>query len=338
MIKHTLKNIKEYVKQEWKFLIVLLVTFIICTYPVDYYIITGGGTILAKDRVEVKGAKKSEGTISLTYVKELKGTIATYLLSYIVPSYEREKVEEYTYNENETIEDIDFRNIIQLRTANNSAIKVAYENAGKTLKEKNKGIYVYYIDKKADTNLKIGDKIVEINGKKIESFKELRNYINKLDNNSEISILIENNNKKETKTAKIYEEKGNKYIGVSLIEDITYKTKPKINIKYKKSEGGPSGGFMMSLEIYNQLTKKDITKGRKIAGTGTIDYEGNIGEIDGIKYKLKGAVKKKSSIFIAPTGRNYKEALKEKKKHGYKIKIIEGKTFKQVLKELDKIK
>jgi len=338
MIKYILNKIKEYLKSEWKFLMVLLTTFILCTYPVDYYIITGGGTILAKDRVEVEGAKKSKGTISLTYVKELKGTIATYLLSYIVPSYEREKVEEYTYNENETIKDVEFRSNIQLKTANNSAIKVAYEQAGKKIKENSKGIYVYYIDKKADTNLKIGDKIIEINGKKVGSFKELRKYINTLENNSEISILVENNNKKETKTAKLFEEENNKYIGVSLIEDVSYQTNPKLNIKFKKSEGGPSGGFMMTLEIYNQLTKKDITKGKKIAGTGTIDEDGNIGEIDGIKYKLKGAVKKKSDIFIAPTGKNYNEAVKEKEKHGYKIRIIEGKTFNQVVEELDKIK
>ena len=338
MIKDILNKIKEYLKNEWKFLIVLLITFILCTYPMDYYIITGGGTIPAESRVEVENAKKSKGSISLTYVKELKGTIATFLLSYVVPSYEREKVEDYTYNDNETIEDIEFRSNIQLRTANNSAIKVAYEKAKKDIKENSKGIYVYYIDKKADTNIKIGDKIVEINGKKINSFKELRKYINTLENNSEISIMVENKGKKETKTAKIFENENKKYIGVSLIEDVSYETKPKINIKFKKSEGGPSGGFMLTLEIYNQLTKKDITKGKKIAGTGTIDDEGNIGEIDGIKYKLKGAVKKKSDIFIAPTGKNYKQAVKEKEKHNYKIKIIEGKTFDQVLKELEKIK
>ena len=92
----------------------------------------------------------------------------------------------------------------------------------------------------------------------------------------------------------------------------------------------------MSLEIYSQLINKDITRGRKIVGTGTISEDGEVGEIDGVKYKLRGAVKNKAQIFIAPSGNNYKEAVKEKKKNNYKIKIIEAKNFKQVLEELAK--
>ena len=337
MIDNILDKLKNFFKDEWKFLIVLLITFILCTYPVDYYIITGGGVISATDRVKVEGAKKKKGSFSLTYVSELKGTLSTYLLSYIIPSYERESISEYTYNDNESTEDIDFRNELMLNNANNNAILVAYTEAGKKIKEINNGLYVYYIDEKADTNLKIGDKILEIDGNKINKFEELKEYVNKLDNNSEISILVERKNKEYTKTAKIFEEKEEKYIGISLINDISYEVSPKVDIKFKKSEGGPSGGFMMALEIYSQLINKDITKGKKIAGTGTIDEKGKIGEIDGIKYKLKGAVKNKCTIFIAPTGDNYKEAVKEKEKHGYKIKIIEAKNFKQVIKELKKI-
>ena len=51
---------------------------------------------------------------------------------------------------------------------------------------------------------------------------------------------------------------------------------------------------MMSLAIYNALTNNDLTKGRLIVGTGTIDENGKVGEIDGVKYKLKSAVNKKA--------------------------------------------
>lgn len=328
---------KNFIHEEWKFLLVLVLIFIFCTYPVNCYIITGGGTISATDRVEIKGATKKKGSFSLTYVSELRGTVATYLLSYIVPSYDREDISEYTYNDNEDVSDINFRNDILLKNANNNAIFVAYTKAGKNIKEVNNGLYVYYIDEKAETDLKIGDKILEVNGEKIEDFNELKKFISKFENNDVLSITVDANGKKKTKTAKIYEENEKKYMGVSIISDITYEVSPKVNIKFKKSEGGPSGGLMMTLEIYSQLINKDITKGKKIAGTGTIDIDGTVGEIDGIKYKLKGAVKNKSDVFIAPTGDNYKEAIKEKEKHGYKIKIIEAKTFEQVLKELEKI-
>ena len=337
MVNKIFSKLKEFFIEEWKFLIILFITFIICTYPVDYYIITGGGIISATDRVEVVGAKKKKGSFSLTYVAELRGTIGTYLLSYIIPSFEKESIEEYTYNDKEDTNDIDYRNTLLLNNANNSAIYVAYTTAGKKIEEVNNGLYIYYIDKKAETDLKIGDKVLEIDGNKLETFDEVKEYISSCETGKKITITTSYKDKKKKRTAKVYEEEGKKYIGVAFISDISYKTTPKVKINFKDSEGGPSGGLMMTLEIYSQLVNKDITKGNKIAGTGTIDTDGNVGEIDGIKYKLRGAVKNKCTIFIAPTGRNYKEAVKEKEKHNYSIKIIEAKTFEQVLEELKKI-
>ena len=108
-------------------------------------------------------------------------------------------------------------------------------------------------------------------------------------------------------------------------------TSPKISLNYKERESGPSGGLMLALAIYNSLTKKDITKGRVIVGTGTIDEDGTVGSIGGVEYKLKGAVKSKASIFLVPNGENYKTAMKLKKKNNYKIKIKGVSTFEEAL-------
>ena len=89
----------------------------------------------------------------------------------------------------------------------------------------------------------------------------------------------------------------------------------------------------MSLSIYSAISGEDILKGRNIAGTGTIDIEGNVGEIGGIKYKVMGAVKNKMDIILVPSA-NYKEAMKVKKEKNYKIKIVEVKTFQDAIKYL----
>ena len=166
----------------------------------------------------------------------------------------------------------------------------------------------------------------------------MREYINTKSSGEVLSVKVEENGKKKTKSAKLYKDAKENviYMGVSIMLDKNYEVSPKVDIKFRNSEGGPSGGLMMSLEIYSQLINKDITRGRKIVGTGTISEDGEAGEIDGVKYKLRGAVKNKAQIFIAPSGNNYKEAVKEKKKNNYKIKIIEAKNFKQVLEELAK--
>jgi PDZ domain-containing protein len=64
--------------------------------------------------------------------------------------------------------------------------------------------------------------------------------------------------------------------------------------------GGPSAGLMWSLGLYDLLTPGDLTGGRTIAGTGTIDQEGNVGPIGGIADKVVAAERVGATIFLAP--------------------------------------
>ena len=92
---------------------------------------------------------------------------------------------------------------------------------------------------------------------------------------------------------------------------------------------------MLTLTLYSYLNNIDLTDGKKIVGTGTIDASGNVGEISGIKYKLIGAVKKGADVFIVPVGENYKEAKKVKEEKNYDIKLVPVKTFKEALAYLE---
>ena len=115
-----------------------------------------------------------------------------------------------------------------------------------------------------------------------------------------------------------------------------YEVDPEVNITSKASEAGSSGGLMMSLTIYNQLVEEDITKGKKIVGTGTIDIDGNVGEIGGVKYKLIGAVKNDADIFMCPI-ENYEEAKKVAEEKDYDITIIAVHTFQEAIEKLEEL-
>ena len=91
---------------------------------------------------------------------------------------------------------------------------------------------------------------------------------------------------------------------------------------------------MLSLAIYNSLIDEDITKGKKVVGTGTIDINGNVGKIDGVKYKILGAVKNKANLFICPK-ENYDEVIRVKKNHNLDIKIISVETFDEAIEYLN---
>ena len=145
-------------------------------------------------------------------------------------------------------------------------------------------------------------------------------------------------NKEKIITSNVYEYKGIKLLGIGLQTVKEYKTTPKVDIKFNKSESGPSGGLITTLEIYNQLVKKDLTKGHTIAGTGTIEEDGTVGQIGGIEYKILGAEKGGADYFLVPAGQNYKDAKRYKEKNNLKIKLIKVKTIQDSIEKLEALK
>ncbi|TLQ43878.1 YlbL family protein [Streptomyces marianii] len=65
--------------------------------------------------------------------------------------------------------------------------------------------------------------------------------------------------------------------------------------------GGPSAGLMFALGIVDKLTPTDLTGGKFIAGTGTIDDRGVVGPIGGIEMKLVGARNAGAEYFLTPS-------------------------------------
>lgn len=338
MFTNFYEKIKQFIKENFKSIIFLIVLYALFMWPVNYYIITGGGIMPVGKRIQIKNQYNSKGSLNLAYVSEVKGTVATYILSYIIPDWERIKISSYTYDEEESIKDVDFRGEIDLLTANDNAIKNAYLKANKTYKVIETNLYVYYVDKDSDASLKVGDKILKVDGEKITDTESLRTIISKHNEGEKLDILIDRNSKKKTVAVDIYKKDNKKVIGIYAKEIHKYETVPKVNIKFKKSESGPSGGIIETLDIYNKITKKDITKGYKIAGTGEIDNDGKVSTIGGVKYKLLGAEKSGADIFIVPNGSNYKECKKLKKTRNLKIKIIGVSTFDETLEKLKNIK
>jgi PDZ domain-containing protein len=64
--------------------------------------------------------------------------------------------------------------------------------------------------------------------------------------------------------------------------------------------GGPSAGLVFSLGIVDKLTRDDLIDGRRIAGTGTMDFDGRVGAIGGIEQKLAAAKNAGATMFLAP--------------------------------------
>lgn len=339
MLKKIYRYIKEFIREEYKFIIFVVSIFIILNIPLNYYIIVGGGISDASTRVDVSKKNNSKGSFNISYVTQLNGNILTYGLSYLIPTWEREDANNYKYDEKEDIKDIQFRSDLDLKTANGNATYWAYTLANKKIEETERHLYIIatYQDK-YKTPFKVQDEIISMDNKKYDSVEEYSKYIQTKNVGDKIEVKIIRNKKEKTIYPQVYKKDEFKLLGVTLQYVKEYKTDPTVKIKFKNSESGPSGGLITTLEIYNQLTKKDLTKGKTIAGTGTIESDGRIGEIGGIEHKILGASQAKADIFICPSGNNYKDAEKYIKEKKIKIKLIKVNNIKDAINKLNKIK
>lgn len=86
-------------------------------------------------------------------------------------------------------------------------------------------------------------------------------------------------------------------LGIGLQESFDLPVDVKIQLN---DVGGPSAGMMFALGIIDKMSDGDLTGGQHIAGTGTIDADGNVGPIGGIRQKLYGARDAGATVFLAP--------------------------------------
>lgn len=336
MIKKFFNDIVEFIKEEYKFIIFLLLSVILFLFPVNYYIIVGGDISNIDDRVIISDSYNSKGSFNISYVSELKGRLGPYLLSYIIPGWESESANDYKYVDEETIQDIEFRNRLDLVSTNGNAIKWAYKLANKEYRVIDTKVYVISVSDEYESNLKIGDRIVKFDDNEMKDVDSARKYLGEI-SKDKIKVTVIRKNKEIDIDTNVYTKDGKKIIGVYLQEVSEYETDPKVEVKFKSKESGPSAGLITTLSIYDKLTKGDLTKGLKIAGTGTIEVDGAIGEIGGVKYKLAGAVKNKADVFLVPNGDNYEECVKLKKNNKYKIKIIGVSTIEEAIEKLNNL-
>jgi Lon-like protease len=98
-------------------------------------------------------------------------------------------------------------------------------------------------------------------------------------------------------TTKAAEDREGSILGVSVLEQPSAPFDVKIDVK---DVGGPSAGLMLSLGILDLVGDDDLTDGAVIAGTGTIDAQGNVGPIGGITLKMVTAQDIGADLFLVP--------------------------------------
>ncbi|USK30459.1 PDZ domain-containing protein [Bacillus sp. CMF21] len=327
-------------------LIGVIIAAVLNFIKLPYYVTKPGMATELEPIIEVDGGYEEEGSFSLTTVGFGRANIFSYTLANILPYHELLPLEDVV-QEGESDDDYLNRQMHMMESSQESAVSLAYEKAGKKVDYKFHGIYVMQVVEgmPSEGKLKAGDRIFKVDGKEFKTAEEFIAYVGQKKKGDKINVTYDRNGKEgktEITAAEFPDNKKKVGIGISLVTDRELITDPEISLD-TNNIGGPSAGLMMTLEIYNQLTKEDYTKGYNIAGTGTIDENGTVGPIGGISQKIVAADKSGAEIFFAPNqngiaASNYKEAAATAKDIETDMKIVPIDTFDDAVDYLKTLK
>ncbi len=94
--------------------------------------------------------------------------------------------------------------------------------------------------------------------------------------------------------------------------------------------GGPSAGLAMTLGVIDTLSGGQLTGGKKVAATGTMDASGDVGDVGGVAQKTVAVENAGATIFLVPP-QEY-AAAKSKDRPGLKVFAVS--TLDQALRVL----
>ena len=329
----------SYIKKYF-LIIIIIILILVNLITTPYYLVVPGQCVnLSQNIIVENGGKDAKGKFLLTSTTIIKANLLLYLYNFFdtnvdLKNYNKENL--VNLNQKEYIDVMD-----KLMQESQMIAKiVALKKVGYLPEISGQGILVNKIldHSSAKDKLLPGDVIVKVNDQPINTREEFSKIVQSYISTQVIKITFLRNNHTYSALIPIIElpNTDNKIerLGIGIYatnKDIKCKFPLKIEIFLDKIKG-PSAGLMIALEILNQLTENDLSNGLIIAGTGNLEIDGKIYEVDDIKQKIISAKKQKADIFLVPQN-NYQEALK----FNQDIKIIPVIDFDDAIMKLIKL-
>ncbi|MFT4044521.1 MAG: PDZ domain-containing protein [Gordonia sp. (in: high G+C Gram-positive bacteria)] len=159
--------------------------------------------------------------------------------------------------------------------------------------------------------LRPGDQVVRVAGVTVTTTEQMQSAVRTRKPGQPIAIDIVRGGAAQTVTvvaAARPDDKSVAYVGVT---PEVRNADPALRISYNVGDiGGPSAGLMLSLAVVDRLSPGELTRGKFIAGTGTISDDGEVGPIGGITHKMRAARDAGATVFLVPAA-NCSEALSD---------------------------
>ena len=292
---------------------VLLVALIAVAWlvPVPFAVMSPGptentlGRVDGKQVVQITGHKTfpTTGALDLTTVAvsspDQKLDLFSVIGGWIDP---RVAVvpHDYLYPGDPTPQQVEQENAEAMQTSQQTAIAAALREADQKVTS---AVLVQAVikDTPAVDRLRAGDVIVAVDGTRVTDDQQVVAVVGKRKPGDQIEFSVRRDGKPVEVTitaAKSPDDPKRAFVGINPLNGYEFPFDVRINLG--QDIGGPSAGTMFALAIVDKLTADNLTAGRHIAGTGTIEADGTVGPIGGIQQKIAGAKEGGATTFLVP--------------------------------------
>jgi PDZ domain-containing protein len=237
------------------------------------------------------------------------------------------------YQEGETDETSHQESAVEMSSSQDSAVAAALTTLGISYRTE---VAVSQVDKTGASagKLEKGDVLLAVDGRSTADPTHLVDLIRAIapGTPTELTLRRGGAERKVTVTTKAApDDPKASRIGVGVALDYLFPFKVKVQLP--STVGGPSAGMMFALSIYDVLTPGSLTGGKVVAGTGTIDPDGNVGPIGGIGQKLPAAQRDGARLFLVDAD-NCAEAVRSHYDPD-KMRLVKVSTLSEAIKDVE---
>jgi PDZ domain-containing protein len=324
-------------------LVIVLVIGALEILPSDYYILLPGDALAVAPMISIAGhpARSQAGNLYMTDVTFIKSDhLLEEIYGRLNPGADLEKPQQFSgglsqsqyLKLNASLMDDSTHEAEAAALNTLPGYHPSYASTGPRI--------VFLVPKTpASRVLKTGDVVEYVNGQRVKRAVQVAPLVRKAQPGQSIRLgvlrrghLIQLTVSTVRSTNGVPDAKGKTaLIGIEVQDQLKFPVKIRINAG---NIVGPSAGLMFALGIVQRLSPTDITHGCKIAGTGTIDFSGNVGAIGGAKQKIIAANNAGAKYFFVP---DVKENRDPAEAHRGSVTVVPVKTLRQALTFLHRL-
>lgn len=203
-----------------------------------------------------------------------------------------------------TADEVDQENQLDMTLSQRDAITAALFELGREPARQQVFVQTIASGSPAAKVLQGGDAVLEVDGTPVQTIDDIRSAIAEHRPGETVAMTIKRSgDEREVTVGTVDANDGTNrpVVGITAFDRrATFRgIKVSVGIDPEKV-GGPSAGLAFALAIVDRLTEGELTGGRTVASTGTINGYGEVGPIGGIQQKIVGAERAGASVFLVP--------------------------------------